>query len=60
MRTPPGWLAPNPPPDPALKKAFAPLTAPHVTTISAAARLFQPGTAPVTGFAVTLVLGLLA
>ncbi len=42
------------------KKAFGTIIDTHVTTISAAAFLFQFGTGPVKGFAVTLVIGLLA
>lgn len=46
--------------DQGFKKAFSTIIDTHVTTISAAAFLFQFGTGPVKGFAVTLVLGLLA
>ncbi|MFN7988162.1 MAG: protein translocase subunit SecD [Thermoanaerobaculia bacterium] len=42
------------------KRAFGTIIDTHVTTISAAAFLFQFGTGPVKGFAVTLVLGLAA
>ncbi|MCC6132965.1 MAG: protein translocase subunit SecD, partial [Acidobacteria bacterium] len=42
------------------KRAFATIIDTHVTTMSAAALLFQFGTGPVKGFAVTLVLGLAA
>jgi preprotein translocase subunit SecD len=42
------------------KKAFGTIIDTHVTTIAAAAFLFQFGTGPVKGFAVTLVIGLLA
>ena len=46
--------------DVGFKKAFGTIIDTHVTTISAAAFLFQFGTGPVKGFAVTLVIGLLA
>ncbi len=42
------------------KRAFGTIIDTHVTTISAAAFLFQFGTGPVRGFAVTLVIGLAA
>ncbi|HEV8266862.1 MAG TPA: protein translocase subunit SecD [Thermoanaerobaculia bacterium] len=42
------------------KRAFGTIIDTHVTTISAALFLFQFGTGPVKGFAVTLVVGLLA
>lgn len=42
------------------KRAWGTIVDTHVTTISAAAFLFQFGTGPVKGFAVTLVIGLLA
>ena len=42
------------------KRAFGTIIDTHVTTIAAAAFLFQFGTGPVKGFAVTLVLGLAA
>jgi preprotein translocase subunit SecD len=41
-------------------RAFGTIFDAHVTTLSAAALLFQFGTGPVRGFAVTLTLGLLA
>jgi preprotein translocase subunit SecD len=46
--------------DVGFKKAFGTIIDTHVTTICAAAFLFQFGTGPVKGFAVTLVIGLLA
>ena len=42
------------------KRAWGTIVDTHVTTISAALFLFQFGTGPVKGFAVTLVIGLLA
>ncbi|MCG3191797.1 MAG: Protein translocase subunit SecD [Thermoanaerobaculia bacterium] len=42
------------------KRAFGTIVDTHVTTVAAAAFLFQFGTGPVKGFAVTLVLGLAA
>jgi preprotein translocase subunit SecD len=42
------------------KRAFSTIIDTHVTTIAAAAFLFQFGTGPVKGFAVTLVIGLAA
>jgi preprotein translocase subunit SecD len=42
------------------KRAFATIIDTHVTTVAAAAFLFQFGTGPVRGFAVTLVIGLVA
>ncbi len=42
------------------KRAFGTIVDTHVTTIAAAAFLFQFGTGPVKGFAVTLVIGLAA
>src|SRR5450756_2718427 len=42
------------------KRAWGTIVDTHVTTIAAAAFLFQFGTGPVKGFAVTLVIGLLA
>lgn len=42
------------------KRAFATIIDTHLTTIAAAALLFQFGTGPVKGFAVTLVIGLAA
>jgi preprotein translocase subunit SecD len=42
------------------KRAFATIVDTHVTTVAAAAFLFQFGTGPVRGFAVTLVIGLVA
>ena len=42
------------------KRACGTIVDTHVTTISAALFLFQFGTGPVKGFAVTLVIGLLA
>jgi preprotein translocase subunit SecD len=55
-----GGKAPKVAIDQGFQKAFATIIDTHVTTISAAALLFQFGTGPVKGFAVTLVLGLLA
>lgn len=46
--------------DVGFKKAFGTIIDTHVTTIAAAAFLFQFGTGPVKGFAVTLVIGLVA
>jgi preprotein translocase subunit SecD len=46
--------------DTGFKRAWGTIVDTHVTTISAAAFLFQFGTGPVKGFAVTLVIGLLA
>ncbi|MBL8112037.1 MAG: SecD/SecF family protein translocase subunit, partial [Acidobacteria bacterium] len=40
------------------KRAFSTIVDTHVTTVAAALLLFQFGTGPVKGFAVTLVLGL--
>ena len=42
------------------RKAFLTIIATHVTTIVSCAFLFLFGTGPVKGFAVTLVIGLLA
>ena len=46
--------------DTGFSRAFLTIIDTHVTTIAAAAFLFQFGTGPVKGFAVTLVLGLAA
>jgi preprotein translocase subunit SecD len=46
--------------DVGFKRAFGTIIDTHVTTISAALFLFQFGTGPVKGFAVTLVIGLVA
>ncbi len=55
-----GGKAPKPAIDLGFKRAFGTIIDTHVTTISAAAFLFQFGTGPVRGFAVTLVIGLAA
>ncbi len=55
-----GGKAPRNGVDVGFKKAFGTIIDTHVTTICAAAFLFQFGTGPVKGFAVTLVIGLLA
>jgi preprotein translocase subunit SecD len=55
-----GGKAPKAAIDLGFKRAFGTIIDTHVTTISAAAFLFQFGTGPVKGFAVTLVLGLAA
>lgn len=55
-----GGKAPKVAIDLGFKRAFGTIIDTHVTTISAAAFLFQFGTGPVKGFAVTLVLGLAA
>jgi preprotein translocase subunit SecD len=55
-----GGKAPRNGIDIGFKKAFGTIIDTHVTTIAAAAFLFQFGTGPVKGFAVTLVIGLLA
>ncbi len=55
-----GGKAPRNGVDIGFKKAFGTIIDTHVTTICAAAFLFQFGTGPVKGFAVTLVIGLLA
>ena len=55
-----GGKAPRNGIDVGFKKAFGTIIDTHVTTICAAAFLFQFGTGPVKGFAVTLVIGLLA
>jgi preprotein translocase subunit SecD len=52
--------APKPAIDLGFKRAWGTIVDTHVTTISAALFLFQFGTGPVKGFAVTLVIGLLA
>lgn len=55
-----GGKAPKTAIDLGFKRAFGTIIDTHVTTIAAAAFLFQFGTGPVKGFAVTLVLGLAA
>ena len=55
-----GGKAPRQAIDLGFKRAFATIIDTHVTTITAAAFLFQFGTGPVKGFAVTLVIGLAA
>ncbi len=55
-----GGKAPRAAIDLGFKRAFGTIIDTHVTTISAAAFLFQFGTGPVRGFAVTLVIGLAA
>lgn len=55
-----GGKAPKAAIDLGFKRAFATIIDTHVTTIAAAALLFQFGTGPVKGFAVTLVIGLAA
>jgi preprotein translocase subunit SecD len=55
-----GGKAVKPAIDLGFKRAFGTIIDTHVTTIMAAAFLFQFGTGPVKGFAVTLVIGLLA
>jgi preprotein translocase subunit SecD len=55
-----GGKAPKVGIDVGFKRAFGTIIDTHVTTISAALFLFQFGTGPVKGFAVTLVIGLAA
>lgn len=55
-----GGKAPKAAIDLGFKRAFGTIIDTHVTVISAAAFLFQFGTGPVKGFAVTLVIGLAA
>ena len=55
-----GGKAPKTAIDLGFKRAFGTIIDTHVTTIAAAAFLFQFGTGPVKGFAVTLVIGLAA
>lgn len=55
-----GGKAPKTAIDLGFKKAFATIIDTHLTTIASAALLFQFGTGPVKGFAVTLVIGLAA
>lgn len=55
-----GGKAPRQAIDIGFKRAFGTIVDTHVTTIAAAAFLFQFGTGPVKGFAVTLVVGLAA
>jgi preprotein translocase subunit SecD len=55
-----GGKAPKTAIDVGFKKAFATIIDTNATTIAAAAFLFQFGTGPVKGFAVTLVIGLVA
>ena len=55
-----GGKAPRAAIDFGFKRAFTTIVDTHVTTVSAAAFLFQFGTGPVKGFAVTLVIGLAA
>jgi preprotein translocase subunit SecD len=55
-----GGKAPKMGVDVGFKRAFGTIIDTHVTTISAALFLFQFGTGPVKGFAVTLVIGLVA
>jgi len=55
-----GGKAPRVAIDLGFKRAFGTIIDTHVTTISAALFLFQFGTGPVKGFAVTLVVGLAA
>ncbi len=55
-----GGKAPRAAIDLGFKRAFTTIVDTHVTTVSAAAFLFQFGTGPVKGFAVTLVIGLAA
>jgi preprotein translocase subunit SecD len=55
-----GGKAPKVGVDVGFKRAFGTIIDTHVTTISAALFLFQFGTGPVKGFAVTLVIGLAA
>jgi preprotein translocase subunit SecD len=55
-----GGKAPRAAIDLGFKRAFGTIVDTHVTTIAASAFLFQFGTGPVRGFAVTLVIGLAA
>ncbi len=55
-----GGKAPRAAIDLGFKRAFTTIVDTHVTTVAAAAFLFQFGTGPVKGFAVTLVIGLAA
>jgi preprotein translocase subunit SecD len=55
-----GGKAPKAAIDLGFQRAFATIIDTHLTTIAAAALLFQFGTGPVKGFAVTLVIGLAA
>lgn len=55
-----GGKAPKVAIDTGFKRAFATIIDTNATTIAAAAFLFQFGTGPVKGFAVTLVIGLVA
>ncbi|MEO6325075.1 MAG: protein translocase subunit SecD [Thermoanaerobaculia bacterium] len=55
-----GGKAPRAGVDLGFKRAFGTIIDTHVTTICAALFLFQFGTGPVKGFAVTLVIGLMA
>ncbi|HET7451294.1 MAG TPA: protein translocase subunit SecD, partial [Thermoanaerobaculia bacterium] len=55
-----GGKAPKAGIDLGFKRAFGTIIDTHVTTISAALFLFQFGTGPVKGFAVTLIVGLAA
>jgi len=55
-----GGKAPKVGIDVGFKRAFGTIIDTHVTTIAAALFLFQFGTGPVKGFAVTLVIGLAA
>ena len=55
-----GGKAPKVGVDVGFKRAFGTIIDTHVTTIAAALFLFQFGTGPVKGFAVTLVIGLAA
>jgi len=55
-----GGKAPKAAIDLGFKRAFGTIIDTHVTTMAAAAFLFQFGTGPVRGFAVTLVIGLAA
>jgi len=55
-----GGKAPKAAIDLGFKRAFGTIIDTHVTTIAASAFLFQFGTGPVRGFAVTLVIGLAA